>query len=182
MISPKNYNLKQGDIVFSFRKDNLLSRLIAWFTRSRFSHVSIVHLVGDGYCVISEATIIGIRFNLIDYYLENTKISVEVWNLPGLTDTTRKTIVDSAYNLNKNESYGFLQFFSYAIRALLKKMKINIKNFIRQGVVCNQYVAYGYKKSGISWFDMIDPEAIDQEDFYRLIQKIGFKKVLTSNE
>lgn len=114
--------------------------------------------------------------NLEDYDTD-PECSFEIWRKVDLTLAERYSIVKCANQKSRAVNYGWLQLISMAIRNLLRRVKVRIKNFIRQGVTCAGVPAYGYFMAQVSGFSAIDPEDIDTQDFYELVQRQGFVKV-----
>jgi hypothetical protein len=163
-------NLKTGDIGFCMNHDNLISKVIAWFMKSNYSHSFIIYHVTDERVYILETSNYEVVISTLDKYIKDDDVTVTVFSPKNLSSERRKLIVKEC---EKYEwiTYGYLQLISLGIRRLLMRINIKIKNFIRHNLVCNQLVLYGYSKfSNIKDFK-IDPESIDTQELLELVMK-----------
>ena len=170
-------NLKPGDIGFSMTHNSWISKAIAWFMGSKWSHCFLVLDPDEDRTYLSETSNFEVWINYLEDYDKNPNVSYVIYS-PKISDEQRKKIVKECMK-NHGQMYGYLQFISLGIRCLLKKLGVKIPNLIRQGVVCCQHVLYGYTHTDIPCFKGIDPESIDTEDVYQMVikEKNSFEKV-----
>lgn len=166
--------IKPGDVVFVMHHDNLLSRVIAWFMGSKWSHSALVIEQGAFFTYLAETSDFNTTTGNLDRYLTAKGTSVEIWTKPDLTDKEREIIVRGAME-NFDKVYGYLQLFlSLNVRAILRKLHIRIGNYIRQGWTCNEYVLSGLVKVERTGFAGINPKSIDTEEMHSLMTKVGW--------
>ena len=125
--------LKPGDIIL-ISGINIISRLMRWFTKSKYSHV--VMYIGDGHIIESSAG--GVQRDLLSKYNKSKKIVIRpiyqgeestfiLWVLEGM--------------IGHRYDYGFI--FGYPIALLADKLGIHIKNPLGSdySYVCSEMVA-----------------------------------------
>lgn len=163
-----------GDVIMIMNHGSWVSRAIAWFMKSRWSHAALIIEHSDKYIYMSETSDYEVVVHVLDDYLNDPKMDIEIWRPKFLSDKQKQMVVEECMN-NLGVTYGYLQFISFGLRRLLMRVGINIRNFIRQGMVCSSHVMYGYCKTSVSAFNGIDPEAIDTEEFYQkmIVSKDG---------
>lgn len=162
-------NLKSGDIFFVMHHDNRLSRLFAWFMKSRWSHTGLIFDVTDDARRVYtlETSDFEVTHQEFYDYLKDPNVSLEVWRFTNLNDDEVGEILDAA-NSVRGRVYGYLQLLSLAVRDIGKRFHINIPNFLKIGVICCDVILYGYGKSKIKELN-IDPRSIETEDLYKII-------------
>lgn len=172
-----------GDVAFSIHSLNPISKAIAWFTGSKWSHTILVVEHGK-YIYTSETSDFEVVMHTLDDSINDETVKMEVYRAD--LDPGSQQLIVSECMKNLGQTYGYLQFISLGIRALLRRwFGIKIGNFIRQGVVCNQHVLYGLSKvPSLGELYGMDPESIDQQELYEKITSIKnqmgepiFKKV-----
>jgi hypothetical protein len=154
-----------------------LSKTIAWFMGSKWSHVALVMEQTDRFCYITETSDYEVVVHILDDYISNKDYMFEVYRPINLTDGMKLFIVtQSLFNLGA--TYGYLQLLSLGLRRLLMRIGIRIDNFSKQGIICVGHVLYGYYHSNIIPLNMLDPESIDTEEFYQIVKALpDFEKV-----
>lgn len=169
--------LKVGDMGFIFHRDNPMSKVIAWFMGSRWSHSFIVLEVTPMRTYICELSDFTVTIGAIDRYMTDAQVDLEVWS-PNLTSEQREKMAAASLT-QYNTLFGYTQLLSLALRRMLMRIGIRIPNWIRQGLVCDQLVLYGYQFSPISPFAGMDPKSADTEEMYQMMLRSGaFTKVL----
>jgi hypothetical protein len=172
-----------GDIAFSIHSKNPISKAIAWFTGSRWSHTILI-VEHSKYIYTSETSDFEVVMHTLDDSLNDPTVIMEVFRAD-LSPDQQKLIVEKCME-NLGQTYGYFQFISLGVRALLRRwFGIKINNFIRQGVVCNQHVLYGLSQiPSLGELYGMDPESIDQQELYEKVVSIKdqmgkpiFKKV-----
>ena len=171
-------HLRPGDVGFIIHHDNWISRAIGWFTQSRWSHVFLVVEKGRYVTYLSETCDFNVWIGYLEKNLKSPYTEIEIYT-PDISDDMRGVVVKRCLE-NTGELYGWFQFISLGIRGLLKRIGIRIPNFIRQGIVCNQHVMYGYTLTDIEGISGVDPESMDQEDFYQMVKNNKrFRKIFS---
>jgi hypothetical protein len=161
--------IKKGDIGFAMTHDNWLSRAIAWFMGSSWSHTFLVLHVTEDRIYTVETSNYEVCIHSLDYYLKNPNCTIAIYQSKTITDEQRNMICNEALNVVQT-NYGWLQLLSFGIRRILKRIGIDIRNFIRQGMVCTAVPLLGYKNTHIQGLKGIDPESIDTEELYYLVR------------
>lgn len=164
----EKFEFREGDVCFAFGKKSWLSPIFAWFMRSRWSHVFVVREVTPRSTYIVETTSFESAINVIDSYLDASESKLQVWRPTRLTQEQLRAVTDACTAMY-GTPYGWLQFVSLGIRALLARVGIKIPNFIRQGTICDQLVLYGYTRSDIPGLAGIDPESVETQELYELV-------------
>lgn len=171
-------DLKPGDVGFLMQHDNWVSRAIAWFMGSRWSHTFLVADIGHFQIYTSETCEFIVHTGEMYPKLRDKAVEMEVYRPP----FNQAQIVDvvRACQENHGEIYGYLQLFSFAVVCMIQRIfGVRIRNFIRQGMVCNQHVMYGYSRHRGTVAFGVDPENYHTEDFYRMIQASGLPMVFS---
>lgn len=158
-----------GDVGFVMHHNNWISRQLGWFMKSKWSHAVLVYGKFSGGTLLVETTDYEVTYTRIeDKYLNDPEVSLEMWRPVRLSEEERKAIAERAAKW-VGEEYGWLQIFSFAVVTLLARVGIKIKNFVRQGMVCNHVVSYGYQGSNVPLMDLPDPENYHTEQVYRMV-------------
>lgn len=161
--------MRKADIIFIMHHDSWLSRTIAKFMGSKWSHTAICYDASGEKDYILETTEYRVKLTDLDDYTFDPECEYEIWTCDDLEPIMIDEIVDECYKFNNN-IYGYFQLISLGIRRLLMKIGIKIPNFIRHSIVCNQLVLYGYQKSNIKEL-IFDPESIDTQELYDIVSK-----------
>lgn len=170
---------KYGDIIFINHTQSKLSKVIAWFMNSPFSHSAIVcQPLFFGKTLLTETSDFEVTMNYLDRYIDDPRVSVEVYRDECISDKDRIKI-SYASTFQLGNLYGWLQLLSFAVREIVRKLtKKKINNFFRQGQVCCSVIGYSYK-NGIRdhWLGKIDPESYHTEELRQMLIKNGFKLI-----
>lgn len=159
---------RKADIGFVMHHDNWISKVIAWFMGSQWSHSFIVLEDSKERTYLLETSDFEVTIGLLETYLNDPNVSLELWTSDVVSDNERVNIVNGSMRVH-GQIYGYLQLLSLGIRRLLMRIGVRVPNFIRQGVVCNQVVSYGYTESNLPVLDDIDPESIDTQELYEIV-------------
>lgn len=164
---------ERGDLVFVMHTDNVISKIIAWFMKSRWSHSAVVVAPTLLKTYLCETSDFNVCIGTLERYLTDEKTTREVWRPVDRIDwQTMDVMVLNAIEA-EGTIYGYLQLFSFGLRRMLMRIGIKIPNFIRQGMVCCAVPMRAYTKSKIPGLEGIDPESIDTEEFYTMIKTSG---------
>jgi hypothetical protein len=175
-------NIKKGDIGFLMHHDNIISKTIAWFMQSKWSHSFIIADVIDDRIYILETSDFEVTFGYLERYLNDPHCSMEIYSFDSLTEAKRTDMVQHAINLYFGSVYGYLQLISLGIRRLLGRIGIKIKNFFRQGVVCCGVPMSALSITTILPFTNMDPESKDTQEFYEMIKTSSAKLVYSQEK
>lgn len=165
-MTPKIF--KPGDVAFLMHHDNWISKALSWFMKSKWSHSFLVIEQTEQFAYILETSDFEVCIADLDRYIADPQVTMEVYRFSDLSDDDAKEMVRYTTNLNLGTIYGYLQLLSFGIRSLLGRLGIQIKNFIRQGLVCDESVLVGlaYK---VPEFKGIDPKSIQTEELYQRV-------------
>lgn len=162
-------NLQIGDIIL-YRGKGILSKLVCFFTKSKYSHVSMM---------ISNRHIIEANWNKksnISNFKFNPK-RMEVYRFKdGLSAEQQISIVQDSYDfLNKYYDYG--QIFGYILEFFTGKRKKNPFNSSSK-LICSELVDRAYLKINIDLVEYRADGNVTPEDIAYSIKRLGFKRIL----
>jgi len=160
--------LGTGDIGFLIHKDSWMSRVIAWFMGSRWSHTFLVVEKGVFCTWVSETTETIICTGILNNYLDDIEVEMEIFR-PKITPGEKHKVVERCLE-NHGKWYAYIQFISQGIRLLLKKIGIKIPNFLPYGLQCNSHVLTGYCLTSIPGLEGIVPQSVDTEELYQIVR------------
>jgi hypothetical protein len=169
-----NATLKPGDIGFIYHPGNPISRLIAWVMGSRWSHTFLVIEQTPDRTYTCETTDYEVSVGYLERYFDEPGARIAIYRkaIP-LTAAESQLAVKEALS-HFETLYGYLQLFSLGLRrVLLRLFKLRINNFIRVGMVCTAVPIYAYRAAGIAPFFALDPEALDTQDLFEMIDKLS---------
>lgn len=158
-----------GDVGFIMHHNSKLSKVIAWFMGSKFSHTFMVLEQTENLIYILETSDFQVGISTLDRYIEDSNVSLEVYRGKDLQPEQAQVVTRSAL-ATLGTVYGYLQLISLGLRRLMGRLGYIIPNFIRQGIVCDQVVLTGLVKSPYALFQGMDPKSKDTEDLYQLIK------------
>lgn len=164
---------KRGDVAFVMHHNSRMSRVIAWFMGSRWSHS--LGILGEGApgkkTYVCETSDFEVVISDLEKYLNDPTVSIEIWS-PQVDDEYREKAAEKWVEF-LGEIYGYPQLLSLGLRRMLMRVHVNVRNLIRTNHVCDQLVLEGircYPIPGIHW---CDPKAFDTQDLYEMIVKSG---------
>lgn len=166
-------SIKYGFICFAYSKNETIAKLIAWSTKSKWSHsfITLPPILGKEIALEADSQQVAItKFDLS--YRDNANQSYEVYRFK-----VDQSIIDSAIlnMLNSlEESYGYLEYLWFMWRYFNLLFGRDIKshdNWIQQGVVCSglvrQYIEFlGYG----NLFSEFGKDAMSAEDIYKIVK------------
>lgn len=169
-------NLIPGDVVFVMHKNEWVSRAIAWFMKSRWSHSAIVvdKSVRETYLV--ETSDYEVTIGLMSRYENDPNTEYEVWRFTGLMGSDQKKVWENVSPLLR-QTYGYLQLISLGVRRLLMRVGVRVPNFFRQGLVCCHVVGYAFLGTNVKMLNILDPESFDTQELYEMLPAYGFTKI-----
>ena len=162
-------NVQIGDIVL-YKGKNIFSRLISFFTRSKYTHVSMI---------ISEKYIIEANWykksSIVEFKFDPKKM--EIYRLEnGLNCQQQISIVQHSYDfLNKYYDYG--QLIGYIIEFFKGKTKHNPFNSNTR-LICSELVDKAYLTINIDLVDYREEGNVTPADIANSIKNKGFIRVL----
>lgn len=168
----KHTGFQIGDIGFVIHRNNVLSRLIAWFCSGEWSHSFLVLDAGSSdRTYVSETSNYEVTIGWIERYTEDPKVAMEVIRLPNLSASDASAIAERALS-QEERVYPYWQFLSLALKGLLSKIGVRIPNMLPFGYDCNEHVHYAEQASNLSWLTSVNPQSIQIEEFYHLVKSI----------
>ena len=171
--------MKPGDIGFIIHKDNWISKAIAWFMGSKWSHTFLVIDQSSKLTYTAETSDFEVTIGTVELYKLDPNVEMEIWTNDLMSEDEKQQSAAHAYKLY-GMNYGYLQLISLGIRRLLMRVGIKIKNFFRFGIVCTAVPLEGMRHIKASGLYGIDPESIDTEELYQKIKKSNkWRKVYT---
>lgn len=133
-----------GDVLFFKETDSLISRMIAKFTRSEFTHVALIVAFDEKTNI---ATIIESN-RFVETKLTRIQLSEihKVYTAGQLTDKQRKDIVKFAYD-SIGTKYDYLLTIGIVLSLLFKGARkyFNSKNKL----ICSELIDLSYYKAGV---------------------------------
>jgi hypothetical protein len=165
-------DFKPGDIFFVMHHDSWLSKTIAWFMGSKWSHCGIILEETKFRTYTCETSDFEIVYSDLERYLHDPQVTMKVIRLPVSEDVG----VDMAINATTRNQmmYGHLQLlFSLSVVELFRKIHIQIKNYLRQGIVCCEHVLYACKLSRIVELVSLDPYQLDTQQTHDILIACG---------
>jgi len=164
-------SLMAGDIGFVFHTGNPISRLIAWFMKSRFSHSFLVYGTLRDQTLVVETSDFEVVISTFDRYLADPRCRIEVYR-PTTPGKPQRDLAARHASELLGTTYGYLQLLSLGLRRILRRLGVRIPNFIRQGVVCTAVPLYGWHGLGLPVLSQIDPESIDTEELHHILTQM----------
>lgn len=167
----------RGTIGFCTKRASFVSKVIRWFTRSRWSHTYVIRQVEPDILVL-EASTFQVQLVPVTKY-ESRKYANVFFRPEGFKDA------DVSCGLMKAEEkiethYGWLQLVGNIPVIIAKRLfGLKIRNLSRGGVVCSELVLQylrGLDPSG-PW-GSLDKNTVSPEDLYEVLSShMKFKKV-----
>lgn len=130
-----------GDVVFFKATDSFLSRLIARFTSSEFTHVGLV----VSYNLVNESVIIIEADRFIRTRLRELKFDSSLhalYRVPGLKEKQREGIVSFAFSRLGTE-YDYPQIIGLFLRLVLKLNTGDLFNLSNR-LICSELIDVSY--------------------------------------
>lgn len=145
--------MQKGDIIFTY-PTNLYGRLIAWATRSPFSHVALY--AGDGYIIESNAFVRTRQIYRKDFYDE-----YEIMTHPTLSEEEREAIV--AYAIERiGARYDYLQILAIIIR-MITGLHISLFDQPHR-YICTELIGKAYASIGVSLLPHIPTDSVSPSE------------------
>jgi hypothetical protein len=156
---------QKGAIGFSRKKRNWVSRIIAWFTRSQWSHTFIIYQDSPEILVV-EAGMRQVQLVPISKY-ESSKYDVAYF-APDLVHMFKIEAGISKVKGKIEAPYGMLQFVGFVPVIILRRLLgMKIPNPLRGGIVCSELVLQYLREIDPQgkWGGM-DKNAVSPEDLF----------------
>ena len=170
---------QKGDIGFVMHHDSWLSRAIAWFMSSKWSHCTLVlDTTSSERTYVSETSDYEVTVSWMEgRYIGN--VSMAVLRLPGLSAAEASEAQDRALS-QQEDLYPYFQLISLGVRGLLKKIKIHIGNFLPWGYDCSEHVLYAMMNTHYPELKGVNPHSMDTQDLFALLMGIPGIQVIYS--
>lgn len=167
MTTPK---FQKGDVYFVMHHDETLSKIIAWFMQSQWSHCGFV-LDGNSpdRTYVSETSDYEVTLAWIERYLIDPNCSIEVWRPTQQTPEQIDTVANRLLQ-NQESLYAYWQLLSFALKCLLARIKINIPNLLPWGYICDQHVLSGEVLIPTSGVYGLAPHQYQTQQWYEMMQ------------
>lgn len=150
-------------IAFTYPKNNgLVSRLISWVTKSKWSHVLLIvdDALDDDPIILESSAYGGVKLNILSKYSDS--YNFEIYET-----------IDDHWDINMlrpyiGSKYGYFQILGFALSKLFGLKK----NPFGQGVICSEFVLLYLINSPYKMdFHMLQLNKTSPEDLYRIISK-----------
>lgn len=153
-------------IAFTFNKKNIFSKIIAYFTKSQWSHCFMLISALYDSTVIAEASFHGgVKLNLLSQYQDSNIYNMEIIDVGDIeTDESKRILISKI-----GDAYGYAQILGDLIAKIFRLKK----NPFTSDEVCSEYVWLILKSSTIKdkFIDM-DPNTVSPEDLYKKLKSI----------
>jgi len=151
--------LKRGTIGFSRKRKNWVSRIITFWTKSKWSHTFIVYQTNPEILIL-EAGRYQVQLVPIKKYLRKSKYDLALYEPEGFDDEAMNRGLTAAWKKVEN-SYGWGQILGFVFMGLFRR------NPIRAGVICSELVLLalrGFEPQAI--WDAMDKDSVSPEDLF----------------
>lgn len=153
-------------VVFTYNKKNVFSRMIAWVTGAPWSHCFMIVSEIENHCIIAEASFHGgVKFNLLSRYQDANTYNMETYDLGDIkTDSSTNMIMSKI-----GDNYGYAEIVGNLV-ARVFRMK---KNPFTDDEVCSEYVLLVLRESKLgSEFMDLDPNKVSPGELRDRIIKL----------
>lgn len=153
-----------GSIGFETDRDSWISKMVRWFTRSKWSHVFIVgaHDPVTGEREILEANWQGVQKAYLKKYLDDS-IQLAVFRVEASQDVREAAYTSALGKVGR--SYGFLQLLGFIPVLALRLIFIKIDNPITSGRVCSELALEYLRALKVEpFFDELDENSASPQD------------------
>lgn len=159
-----------GAIGFETDRRSWLSRIIRWFTESRWSHVFIV--AGEdpvtGETEILEASTWGIQKAPLKKYLDDDYVKLRFYVVRADPEKQRAAL--AACQDLVGRSYGYAQILGFALILPFRKLGLRFKNPISAGRVCSELVLRYLQLLDVDpAFAALDRDSTTPQDLFAII-------------
>jgi hypothetical protein len=168
--------LIEGAIGFS-SSPSWISRVIKWFTKSKWSHCFVVwRVIGptDDDVLLIEAGEFQVQIVTLGKYMRGN-YEFEILNVSPLINSEKKKEADKKLVSKVETLYGWLQLIGFGIVILLRKWFgwKSKKNIWGRGKICSEVVAEYLIDCGIDYKSLCgdkDINLISPEDIYKFLK------------
>lgn len=169
---------KTGQVFFTKDKKNIISKIMAWFMQSEWSHSGLIYQPTERHTYTLETNDYCVTHNIVDSYMDEEERSLVIYEVLNQEGTKELEAMLKTRETVYGKTYGYFQLISLGLRRLLMRVGIKIPNFIRSGLVCCHVVGYYFKNLGATEIANLDPESFDTEELYQMIKNSpNFKEV-----
>ena len=167
--------MKIGDIGFIIHKKSALSKTIAWFMKSQWSHCFIIIGELNGVPIICETTDFEIVYSPLTKYTNDPNVMMTIFSNDDLLFGDDVKIFNNTLDIH-GKKYGYLQLLSHAVRLLLLRFNVKIESFYNRNWLCYQVVINCLKNTN-SDIQYLNKNAIDTQTLFGIVEK-KFKQLL----
>ena len=161
-----------------------ISRTIAWFLKSNYSHtfLGLHYGAGQGRLgpMILEADSHGVEIDALDVYAKREKL-IELYE-PLLAKSLVSKAMDAIFEKYHRSHYGYLQLLGFVPIFLLRRIGIRVGNFFGGGIICSELIWEYLRELGFKEIyqskkaNSVTPGDV-KEAMDGLVEKGAFKKV-----
>jgi hypothetical protein len=170
-------SLKPLDVVFVMHRKNPISKMMAWFMGSRWSHSAAVAEVGYFDIYLHETSDTQTKVGLMSFYISNPDDEIEVIRV--LSELDYNMAIPEVRKFH-NKMYGYVRMVGAGLRRLLMKLGWKRCPMILPigGPLCMMIPHAGLKTKFIG---MPEIGSIDTEELYQWCKDYG-KTVATKKQ
>jgi len=167
--------IKPADIVFVMHHDNKLSKAIAWFMNSRWSHSAIVADVTERDVYLHETSDTQTKVGMLSRYLNSPGTEVEIWSFNMLSKTEQSAAISESAKYH-DKMYGYIRLLGAGLRRLLIKIGFKKAPMLLPigGPLCMMIPHAGLKKI---YPQMPTVGTIDTEELYKWVKDRAILKL-----
>ena len=149
--------MMRGAIGFSSNQTHLLSRLIVWATKSKWTHVFLIIddcKVLTVYTSTFEASGFSVHKDKFEKYLK-PRMEYEVYILDN-TDEAKFSALKEVLTLD-GRSYGILQLIGFGLKLLFRGFK---SNPVSSGIICSELGWRYLRELRVSGYEKFDKDTV----------------------
>jgi len=176
-LNGKEVIRKRGVIGFATNNHSQISKIIRWFTKSKWSHTFVITDVFMDRVYLMEANAGGTDFRTWREYSNPAVVPTELWqpmaNAPAVDAALAK-----AQERFEGVTYGYFELLGIAMKILAAKMGLRFHDPIEQGAICSQVVWFYLQELFPKEFGDLDEHSVSPEDLHRIVStSINFRRI-----
>lgn len=165
-----------GDIAFSTKADSgWYSKSVRFFTKSQWSHC---FFLSEDYLDEAQVWEIDLKAQLVPFKKEYIEKQIDVYEMfrPTITNKSKiRAAAQECINGTAGETYGFLEIPWFAVRSLLSKIGVHLKeNVNKDGVICSEALFIYLSSLGGGYanaFSQFTRDEVSPEDLYKVVKE-----------